>query len=233
MRREERVTVQDPVKEQQPDGMSHGGGTWGGGGATQRLCGVECIVYGRMPNGRMSLAPSHYSPPDGGAGVGGGSGIWGDRRGGVAVRTVCRLHRGTKALGLRALETDQVYCPEHLSLAPPPPPPAHPGLSLRNPTFLFVKDSPQGPPTANLPTANRQPPPTGNRHQPATATNRQPPPTANRQPPPTTNRQPPPTGNRHQPPTGNRHQPATANRQPATASHCSTLFLWSCALPMS
>ena len=30
MRREERVTVQDPVKEQQPDGMSHRGG--GGGG---------------------------------------------------------------------------------------------------------------------------------------------------------------------------------------------------------
>ena len=29
MRREERVTVQGPVKEQQPDGMSHGGG--GGG----------------------------------------------------------------------------------------------------------------------------------------------------------------------------------------------------------
>ena len=29
MRRDERVTVQGPVKEQQPDGMSHGGG--GGG----------------------------------------------------------------------------------------------------------------------------------------------------------------------------------------------------------
>ena len=26
MRRDERVTVQGPVKEQQPDGMSHGGG---------------------------------------------------------------------------------------------------------------------------------------------------------------------------------------------------------------
>ena len=34
MRREERVTVQGPVKEQQPDGMSHRGGTggWTGGG---------------------------------------------------------------------------------------------------------------------------------------------------------------------------------------------------------
>ena len=28
MRREERVTVQGPVKEQQPDGMSHRGGAW-------------------------------------------------------------------------------------------------------------------------------------------------------------------------------------------------------------
>ena len=31
MRREERVTVQGPVKKQQPDGLSHGGG----GGATR------------------------------------------------------------------------------------------------------------------------------------------------------------------------------------------------------
>ena len=34
MRRGERVTVQGPVKEQQPDGMSHGGG---GGGKTKLL----------------------------------------------------------------------------------------------------------------------------------------------------------------------------------------------------
>ena len=38
MRREERVTVQGPVKEQQPDGMSHRGG--GGGG--QRLLSDSC-----------------------------------------------------------------------------------------------------------------------------------------------------------------------------------------------
>ena len=36
MRREERVTVQGPVKEQQPDGMSHRGG--GGGGGVGRGC---------------------------------------------------------------------------------------------------------------------------------------------------------------------------------------------------
>ena len=30
MRREDRVTVQGPVKEQQPDGMSHGGSSQGG-----------------------------------------------------------------------------------------------------------------------------------------------------------------------------------------------------------
>ena len=38
MRREERVTVQGPVKEQQPDGMSHRGG---GGGALGGLCCME------------------------------------------------------------------------------------------------------------------------------------------------------------------------------------------------
>ena len=62
------------------------------------------------------------------------------------------------------------------------------------PPFFFVKDSPQGPPTANrhrLPTANRQPPLT-----------------SNRQPPPATN---------HQPPTANRHQAPTPNPQPPTA----------------
>ena len=43
MRREERVTVKGPVKEQQPDRMSHGGGgggfgssSWGGGGGLSR-----------------------------------------------------------------------------------------------------------------------------------------------------------------------------------------------------
>ena len=34
MRREEQVTVQGPVKEQQPDGMSHRGGTVLGVGGT-------------------------------------------------------------------------------------------------------------------------------------------------------------------------------------------------------
>ena len=36
MRREERVTVQGPVKKQQPDGMSHGGGGGGWRSATSR-----------------------------------------------------------------------------------------------------------------------------------------------------------------------------------------------------
>ena len=59
---------------------------------------------------------------------------------------------------------------------------------LKTPDLLrtALKDSPQGPPSAQLPTAtNRQPLPT--------ATNRQPPPTA-------TNRQPPTATDRHQPP---------------------------------
>ena len=37
MRREERVTVQGPVKEQQPDGMSHRGGG-GGSGGERNVC---------------------------------------------------------------------------------------------------------------------------------------------------------------------------------------------------
>ena len=46
------------------------------------------------------------------------------------------------------------------------------------------------------------------------------------QPPRTTNRQPPSAANRRQPPTANRQPPPTVN-------HYSTLFLWSCVLPMS
>ena len=40
MRRDERVTVQGPVKEQQPDGMSHGGGgVWRARAVTTRAMG--------------------------------------------------------------------------------------------------------------------------------------------------------------------------------------------------
>ena len=46
MRREERVTVQGPVKEQQPDGVSHGGG---GGGETRSE--ARCV----MEDGRHAL----------------------------------------------------------------------------------------------------------------------------------------------------------------------------------
>ena len=55
MRREERVTVQGPVKEQQPDGMSHGGGGGGGttniagGGANHRI--DEYVPCGRWSDG--------------------------------------------------------------------------------------------------------------------------------------------------------------------------------------
>ena len=94
------------------------------------------------------------------------------------------------------------------------------GLSLRTPFCLLLrtalKDSPQGPPTANRqpPTVTNRQPPTAANRQPPTAANRQPPTAANRQPPPTANRQPPPTANRQPPPTANRQPPPTANRQP-------------------
>ena len=46
MRREERVTVQGPVKKQQPDGMSHRGGG-GGGGEVQKKAQGE--IKGSLP----------------------------------------------------------------------------------------------------------------------------------------------------------------------------------------
>ena len=48
MRREERVTVQGPVKEQQPDGMSHRGGGGGCGRCPpEKKCGKKCRKYGK------------------------------------------------------------------------------------------------------------------------------------------------------------------------------------------
>ena len=45
MRREERVPVQGPVKEQQPDGMSHRGG---GGGGVKNESHAMCLAYRRI-----------------------------------------------------------------------------------------------------------------------------------------------------------------------------------------
>ena len=45
MRREERVTVQGPVKEQQPDGMSHGGVSQNPGGAVLTSCPPSIIKH--------------------------------------------------------------------------------------------------------------------------------------------------------------------------------------------
>ena len=54
MRREERVTVQGPVKEQQPDGMSHSGGRDG----FAALCGT----YGRrQPFSEPTAAAAQYA----------------------------------------------------------------------------------------------------------------------------------------------------------------------------
>ena len=49
MRREERVTVQGPVKEQQPDGMSHGGGGGGGDGYRKRQRDPRPAGHPRVP----------------------------------------------------------------------------------------------------------------------------------------------------------------------------------------
>ena len=76
MRREERVTVQGPVKEQQPDGMSHRGGGGGAGGFARKCasgcthCGLtfqEDIPYSAWPQplgrsvfGRRDSCPSAH-----------------------------------------------------------------------------------------------------------------------------------------------------------------------------
>ena len=57
MRRGERVTVQGPVKEQQPDGMSHGGG--GGGGAHGTAPAVAISDGGGGPAEGAAPPPPH------------------------------------------------------------------------------------------------------------------------------------------------------------------------------
>ena len=75
MRREEGVTVQGPVKEQQPDGMSHRGGGGGRGGAvtgrpaissaartyTQRLFSV-CVLWAKLSGGGGALNTTSPNP---------------------------------------------------------------------------------------------------------------------------------------------------------------------------
>ena len=56
MRREDRVTVPGPVKKQQPDGMSHGGG----GGGHLRRCARHCV--GQCTS-RHWHRPTSQSPP--------------------------------------------------------------------------------------------------------------------------------------------------------------------------
>ena len=55
MRREERVTVQGPVKEQQPDGMSNGGG---GGGSICRLLGAADAQTAHHATSNSSSTPT-------------------------------------------------------------------------------------------------------------------------------------------------------------------------------
>ena len=68
MRREERVTVQGPVKEQQPDGMSHGGGG-GGGLAKKKVCKIGL-------NFPAPLINFIFLPKENSSDVGGSVGRW-------------------------------------------------------------------------------------------------------------------------------------------------------------
>ena len=112
----------------------------------------------------MLQTPGHRLPRGGGAGTG------------IPAQQVCTppVHTGARGAG-----GGGAGCIRRGGgmggLAGTPPPPVLLSLGSQI-SFFFVKDSPQGPPTANChprPTAHRQPLPT--------ATSRQPP-TANRQP---------------------------------------------------
>ena len=59
MRREERVTVQGPVKEQQPDGMSHRGGR--GSAEARRFGGVALRIIRHGPPVGMVVGPLHMA----------------------------------------------------------------------------------------------------------------------------------------------------------------------------
>ena len=63
MRREERVTVQGPVKEQQPDGMSHGGGGGGPGPIAWTLPQPLCNPMPKAPNRLFLGVPCKRCPP--------------------------------------------------------------------------------------------------------------------------------------------------------------------------
>ena len=75
MRREERVTVQGPVKEQQPDGMSHrGGGDMDarrrrGGGGLEKWGSVSGPLFcvrtdvGAKGTGTQKVGPKKFFPP--------------------------------------------------------------------------------------------------------------------------------------------------------------------------
>ena len=112
MRREERVTVQDPVKQQQPDGMSHRGGglgTCGGHGGRGKLWRRAAVALEVSVVGRGScFLPAKDSPTD--ALEGKGPERWPQNRLGRRLEGFakavgggyCRLHMPVKpALGCR------------------------------------------------------------------------------------------------------------------------------------
>ena len=69
MRREERVTVQGPVKEQQPDGMSHKADGWVGMRAKK-------IYVPKMGLSLLALCPEFHFSPEENVFVFGGSVVW-------------------------------------------------------------------------------------------------------------------------------------------------------------
>ena len=125
MRREERVTVQGPVKEHQPDGMSHGGGKCRclRGGCRRRVDGVS---------GRSPEAPGHVPMPPAHVPV-----LLGARLGPHGCVDMSGAIRDISARLARIWLPSPSICggplrplrPSTSEVSPPPPPPQSTGLS--------------------------------------------------------------------------------------------------------
>ena len=161
MRREERVTVQGPVKEQQPDGMSHTGYESTTPHLTTPLLTVILAPIKRPPG-----KTNHHSEASGVC--------WqqSPRITGLVLATFCTCKRSRVLWAVcygRPQGTTYRQPPTATNRQPPMATNRYPRIATNH----------QPPPTANHqppPTANRQPPPTANRQWPLTA-NRQSPPT--------------------------------------------------------
>ena len=131
MRREERVTVQGPVKEQQPDGMSHRG-DWGGGGGCRLSARAPC----QLVAGKGCRSPClHHTVPDQNTAKGVTSPHPGE---GWSSRPHADSRGCYPRVPLFARQPHPARAPHTLACPPPPPPPGEMWHSKIVPRFAVV-----------------------------------------------------------------------------------------------